>query len=84
MFIKLENDRILNADKVIYFELIPSLNTATAQIDAQLSGNKLIRIFAGEAAATRKVYCALANALSDGTKTVFDPKEYLTEVSNNG
>ena len=83
MFIRTKDDRIINADKVIYFEIITSLNTDGAQIDANLAGNKTFKIFDGPAAVAKTIFCKLADALSDGTKTMFDIKDYQEGVDVN-
>ncbi len=72
MFIKTQEQRLINSDKVYYFELIPSLNTDQAHIEAYLPGNKTFIIFSGNIAEAQRVFCAIADKLSAGDTAVFD------------
>lgn len=72
MFIKTQGQRLINSDKVYYFELMPSLNTDQAYIEAYMPGNKTFVIFSGTVTEAQRVFCAIADKLSAKDTAVFD------------
>ena len=72
MFIRIATDRLINSEKVIYFELVPYLNVDKARIEACLARDKSFIIFEGTMYETQTAFCELADALTAKDKTLFD------------
>jgi hypothetical protein len=71
MFIKTVDNRLINADKVVYFEIVPYLNTDKANINAYTE-EKSLTIHTDTATNANKAFTDLIDALVADRIKLFD------------
>ena len=71
MFIKTNNDLIINAEHVFYFEILKYLNVEKSSIKAYMDLISPV-IFTGTPEETKQVFEELATAISNKDMVLFD------------
>ena len=78
MFIKTKDYRLINSDRVSYFEFLPYLNADKADIVAYID-SKCFTIFSGDASEAKYAFYLITDDLADNKKKIFDFDSYFNK-----
>ena len=78
MFIRTKDQRLINTDKVDYFEILPYLNEDKAELVATI-GDKVFSVFIGTTLETEVTFNSLAFDIEKGDRALVNFDNYFNK-----